>query len=66
MLKNLADSRKEIGCSQKKMAEILGISERQYQRLEAGTSGGHMSIWKTLSKMFNCTIDRLLEQQDEN
>lgn len=36
--KNISKFRKQIGFPQSAMATILGISERQYQRYEAGKS----------------------------
>lgn len=62
---NLIKERKKASYTQKELAKILNISERQYQSLEAGTSEGSVPIWKTLAKMFGCTIDYLLEQADD-
>lgn len=66
MLKNLINERKKTGLTQKELAVTLGITERHYQSIEAGTSDGSVALWKALSKMFNCTIDYLLEQVVEN
>ena len=65
MLNNLVLKRKKSKLTQKELAELLGITERQYQNLEAGTSEGSVPLWKTLAQMLNCTIDHLLEQADE-
>ena len=65
--KNLKDLRKKRGFSQKELAEKLNISERQYQKLEAGTSNGSIEVWCKLKIILNSeTIDYLLEQEADN
>ena len=66
MLYNLERKRKDADFTQRELAEILGVTERQYQRLEAGTSDGSIKVWKQLSKLFDTTIDYLLEQEVTN
>ena len=66
MLKNLINLRKQAERTQKQMASFLGITERQYRRLEAGTSDGSVKIWQQLSRFFNTTIDYLLKQDVDN
>ncbi len=62
--KNLKDLRKKRGFSQKELAEKLDISERQYQRIEAGTSDGSVALWQNLKTILKSkTIDYLLEQK---
>mgnify|MGYP001080638244 FL=1 len=64
MRKNLKDLRKKRGFSQKELAEKLDISERQYQRIEAGTSDGSVALWQNLKTILKSkTIDYLLEQK---
>lgn len=64
MRKNLISLRKKRGFSQKELAEKLDISERQYQKLEAGTSNGSVVIWQNLKAVLKSkTIDCLLEQE---
>jgi len=59
--------RKENQLTQKQLAKILNITERQYRHLEAGTSDGSVKIWQQLSKIFhNATINELLEQEVDN
>jgi DNA-binding XRE family transcriptional regulator len=65
MLYNLINSRKTAGFTQKQVAETLAIKERQYQRIETGSSDGSMKLWKQLSLMFKKSIDYLLEQSDD-
>ena len=64
MRNNLISTRKNNQFTQEKLANILGITTRHYQLLEAGTSEGSVKIWKQLAHKFNVTIDFLLEQED--
>lgn len=67
MRKNLRDLRKKRGFSQKELAAKLDISERQYQKIEAGTSDGSVALWQNLKAILkNKTIDYLLEQEVDN
>jgi len=62
--KNLKNLRKKRGFSQKELAAKLDISERQYQRIEAGTSDGSIALWLNLKAILKSkTIDYLLEQE---
>ena len=65
MRETLTNARKKASLTQREAAQILGITERQYNRLEAGTSDGSMKIWKRLRKLLGISIDDLLEQVDE-
>lgn len=53
MRKNLKEARQKAGLTQEKMAEKLGISLRQYQRIEAGRAYGTFEMWDSLEDMFN-------------
>lgn len=65
MRKNLINARKNKGYTQKELAQKTGISERYYQKLEAGTSTGNIETWFKLKSLLNVkTIDHLLEQED--
>jgi len=59
---NLISARKEKNLTQKQTAKKINICERQYQKLEAGTSDGSIKIWEQLKDLFGLTIDSLLEQ----
>ncbi len=48
MRKNLRQARKEKGLTQQKMADLLGISLRYYQQIEAGDRTGDFVIWDML------------------
>lgn len=60
---NLINERKKKQLTQAETAEFAGISTRQYQSLEAGTSEGSIKVWKKLSDLFKQTIDYLLAQE---
>ena len=53
MRENLKRARKEAGMTQQQVADRLGISLRQYQRIESGNSVGDISLWDMLEDMFN-------------
>ena len=49
---NLKNARKAAGLTQKQVAERLGISERYYRFIEAGSRGGDFEIWDDLEDLF--------------
>lgn len=62
MRANLIKARKEKCLTQKQISQALKISERQYRKLEAGTSNGSIELWCKLKNLLNISIDCLLEQ----
>ena len=65
MRKNLITMRKESNFTQAEVAKLIGITDRQYARLEAGTSDGSIKVWYKLRDLFHKPIDYLLEQAEE-
>ncbi len=64
---NLIKLRWNKSLTQEELAKKLGVSTRQYQRLEAGTSNGSIEVWCKLKNILNSeTIDYLLEQEVDN
>ncbi len=63
MRKNLITTRKNKNLTQIDIATKIGISERQYRSLEAGTSDGSIKIWQKLKSVLNKPIDFLLEKE---
>lgn len=59
MRKTLIEKRKRKGLTQKEIARELGISERQYCRLEAGTSNGKTRYWFRLSEILGAKVEDL-------
>lgn len=60
---NLINARIEKRLTQAETAKLLGVSERHYQRLEAGTSNGGIEVWQKLKEITGKSIDFLLEQE---
>lgn len=48
MRENLKKARREKGLTQQAMADLLGISLRYYQQIEAGDRNGDFEIWDWL------------------
>ena len=64
MRKNLINTRKNKGYTQVELANKLGITDRQYRSLEAGTSNGSIKVWWKLKGILNViSMDFLLEQE---
>lgn len=62
---NLISLRKKKKYTQLELATKLGITERQYQRLEAGDSKGSVDVWESLKHILKAkSIDWLLEQSE--
>lgn len=59
---NLKDARTEKQYTQTEIAKCAGITVRQYQAIEAGTSDGSVKVWCKLKDLLNKPIDYLLEQ----
>lgn len=62
MRTNLIDERKQKQLTQAEVAKLIGITTRQYQAIEAGTSNGSIKVWQSLKDLFQKSIDYLLEQ----
>ena len=69
MRKNLKKARKAKGLTQQALAEKLGVSERYYRLIEAGTRCGDFEIWDKLEDLVGihqrilreCTSDQLVK-----
>lgn len=48
----LRRERVKSGCTQQRVADELGISERYYRSIEAGDRTGCFEIWDALEDMF--------------
>ena len=55
MRKNLILARKSKKWTQEQTAEKLGISFRQYQRIESGESQGTIELWDKIEDLFLLT-----------
>lgn len=64
---NLISARNKRGCTQLELANKLGITERHYRALEAGTSKGSVDVWEKLKLILRAeSIDWLLMQSGKN
>ena len=61
MRNNLKEARRKAGMTQKQVAEYLGISESQYQKIEYGKVMGKVTMWDILEDLFN-VHQRLLRE----
>jgi transcriptional regulator with XRE-family HTH domain len=52
MRPNLKKARLEAGLTQQQLADKLGISERYYRFIEAGTRDGDFALWDALEDLF--------------
>lgn len=59
MRQYLIKARKERGLTQQSVSEILGMSLRNYQRIERGELDGSVTQWLRLSDLFQCSIRKL-------
>ena len=65
MRENLINARKKEKLTQTEVAHKLGVSDRHYRTLEAGTSDGSVRVWQELSRLFGKTINHLLTNAKE-
>lgn len=65
MLKEkLKQARKNVGLTQKEVAEIMGISQQQYQKWESGERTPRTEPLEKLAEIFNTTTDALKGRDD--
>lgn len=55
----LQQARKNKGLTQLEVAKKANISERYYQKLEAGTSDPTVTTAKMIAKALNSTVEKL-------
>ena len=61
MRKILQGARKAAGMTQKQTAQTVGVSERYYQHIEAGTREGKARVWDRLEERFGLPQRQLRE-----
>lgn len=64
MRKILKEARAAAGLTQQQMADKLGVSLRQYQRIEAGSSNGSFENWDALEDILGIHQRKLREISD--
>ena len=62
MRNNLRECRQAKGYTQKQFAELLKITERQYQRIESGEQDGTIKLWLKIKSLLAQSIDFLVQQ----
>lgn len=65
MFKRLRDLREDKNLSQKRLAEILNMSQTGYSKYETGENDIPTEILIALSKFYGVSIDYLLELTDD-
>ncbi|MBQ7624133.1 MAG: helix-turn-helix transcriptional regulator [Clostridia bacterium] len=65
MYKRIRDLREDRDLTQKKVAEMLGMSQTGYSKYETGENDVPTSVLIKLSNYYNVSIDYLLGQTDK-
>lgn len=63
---NLIDARKKARLTQKEVALFLGMTTRQYQRIESGAVRGTIETWDALEDRLGIPQRQLREQQNQS
>lgn len=58
---NLINARRKAKKTQAEIAKNLGLSERQYQRIESGDQRPNLDTAFKLSDMFKLTVEKLFK-----
>jgi transcriptional regulator with XRE-family HTH domain len=64
--KNIQGMRKEIGLTQKQLAEVLGVAQPTIRKWESGFNEPNISTLDKLSHLFQCTMDKLIYGVDSD
>lgn len=65
MYRRLKDLREDCDYTQQKLAQLLKISQATYSRYESGALDIPSMILIELSKLYDTSVDYILEQTDE-
>ena len=63
--KKLKELRKETGISQKELSNKLGKTQSNYSLWELGKTEPNITDLKKLADFFGCTVDYLLDRENE-
>ena len=63
LAKNLKTVRKELGCTQSVMSEILKVGFRTFVRYEGGTRDAPVSVLITIARLANISLEQLLTSE---
>ncbi|MBE5772835.1 MAG: helix-turn-helix transcriptional regulator [Clostridiales bacterium] len=64
MYRRLRDLREDNDFTQQKLAEMIGMSQTGYSKYETGENDIPTQILIKLSRIYNVSIDYLLEESD--
>ena len=64
MYRRLRDLREDNDFTQQKLAEMIGMSQTGYSKYETGENDIPTQILLKLSRIYNVSIDYLLEESD--
>lgn len=64
MYKRIKDLREDNDYTQQKLAEYLNVSQTTYSRYENGVLDIPTPVLKKLAKLYNVTIDYILEIEE--
>lgn len=62
MNKTMVMCRKELGLTQKQVADMVGITERMYQHIESGRRTGSLLTLLRLGKVYNKSVEYLMQE----
>lgn len=65
MYKRIRDLREDRDMTQTQVAKLLGMSQTGYSKYETGENDLPTSVLKKLAKIYNTSIDYLLDETDE-
>ena len=65
MYKRIRDLREDRDMTQTQVARLLGMSQTGYSKYETGENDLPISVLKKLAKIYNTSIDYLLDETDE-
>lgn len=65
MYRRIRDLREDSDMNQTQVAKILGMSQTGYSKYETGENDLPTAILIKLAKLYNTSIDYLLEQTDQ-
>lgn len=65
MYRRIRDLREDNDMNQTQVAKILGMSQTGYSKYETGENDLPTSVLIKLAKLYNTSIDYLLEQTDK-
>ncbi len=61
--KNLKDARKQSGLTQKQVADVLNVVESCYANWEQGRTEPNIEMLRRLGKIFNVSLDELINTE---